>query len=143
MDCCAGRRGDQDNPVDDRRQGCFTILVKESFLSELLFELLEENTQLTGTVKVNGIDNQLVAAAGFVDTDPAIADDLLSLPELSCEPAPLVFKKHCRELGLLILESEIGMAGERLPDSRHFPAHPDETKFVVEQSTDLGIDLRN
>jgi hypothetical protein len=96
---------------------------------------------LPGSVEINGINNELILTSRLVDTDSTVADDLLTFFQLCRKPAPLVFKQHRWQLGLVILESKVYVAGKWLSDSGYFTLYPDKAKFTVKQMTNLTIYL--
>ena len=87
--------------------------VEEALGLELLLELLERELERAQALRLEQLDHQLVLAARGVDVEAAEGQHLHAVLGLEAHaPAPAA-EEHAAELGRLVLQREVGVAGAR------------------------------
>ncbi len=117
--------------------------VEQTLGPQLVLELLK--SELEGALAL-GFDDfgvELVFAAGFIDRDPAAADDLKTVLELEGDRAGVGPEHDGPELGLLVLEGEVEVARLMAVEVRDLPLDPEPGKEVLERGLDQARDLRD
>ena len=89
------------------------IGVEEALGGQLFLQLAEGQFEGTDAPGSQLPDDQLVLSTWQVDLDPTASDDLESVGEFEWEPRGGVSPDDCRDLGLVVLESEVDVAGAR------------------------------
>src|SRR4029077_14713740 len=81
--------------------------------------------------RLEGIDVELQRALGLVEVDPAMGDDPQPGLGLERRANALVTEPHALELGFLVLEREIGVAGGRDRDPADLALDPRVAQALV------------
>ena len=110
-DDCAGRAGDDADAAREAGQGAFAGGVEDAFGGEFGFEFFECGLKGAGADGFDGLDDELILAAGLVDFDAAADEDFGTVPGLVLQKAVRAFPAGGAEGGAAVLKSEISMAG--------------------------------
>ena len=132
----AVRRGDQRYMLRHEGQGLFPVFGEESFGGQSFFQVFKGQLHGAGPVEIEGVDDELIVAPGFIDRQPAPADNLLPVNRPVRQVTLLHFEQHRLDLGAIVLEGEIKMAGIRLPQIGYFAGNADERELGFEQTPD-------
>ena len=95
-DSRTGWRSDQPDAYRQERKRFLSDLVKQTFTSKFLFELLERELERAKPLRQELADDELVLATAFIDTDFAKRNNLLAIGQFERNLAGAAAKQHGR-----------------------------------------------
>ena len=129
----AGRRGDDADALRQKRQELLARFLEQSFGGELLFALLDECHQRADTRRLERLDHDLVCRLIGVGRQPSGDPDFEPLLGLDAHAGERASPDHRLDLGALVLEGEIAVAGGvRSAETGNFAAHPHIAEGVLD-----------
>ena len=87
------------------------IFGKQAFFQQLLLQLFKSHLKGSRPHRFGILENDLVASTGFVDSDPPKDHHGHTVIQFKFELSQLTAKQNRRDLGLLVLQSKVGMPG--------------------------------
>src|SRR5438270_7445689 len=100
----AGRAGDDGNPLRQHRNRLLARGIEETFVGELLLELLERQLQRAETGRLDGDCVELELALLFVQRQTSADDKLQSVLDAEAEEARIRGEEHHAHLRARILD---------------------------------------
>ncbi len=91
--------------------GPLSLWIKESFLLKLFLELIECKLQSAKAYRLKHLHDQLVLSTSFIRCDPTPRPEGLSVLRPKAEQPRSVSEANRRELSLVVLQSEVEVAG--------------------------------
>ncbi len=134
-------RSDQADAAGEKRQRLLAAGGEEAFGFEALLELLEGELQSTESDRFDVLDIDLVFAARFVDADGAAHGDVQAVFGAELHGAELILEADAADLGALVFERAIDVAGLRFVAVGDFARDPDVGEVAGEEIADLGGQL--
>ena len=136
-------RGDDADELRQVGNGLLPRGIKQPLRREPLPALLQQRHQRAHARGLDVLDHDLVVRLHRVGGDLAGGDHLETLLHLGAEPAEAAAPDHRVELGALVLDGEIAVAGcMGATEARDLAPHPDMAERVLEGSLqgvgDLG-----
>ncbi len=110
----AGGRGDDADAAGEGGQGALAALLEEAFLLQLLAQQLELGVTQADALGLDEVDDDLELAAGFVDGDAAVDDDLGALCQVIDDAGRAEHggaEQDAAQLSVFVFEGEVGVAG--------------------------------
>ena len=107
----AGGGGDDADAAGEHRQGALAGGVEEALLLELLLQLLERLLQRALAERLEHLHGELVLAARGVDAHAAARQHLHPVLRPEAEEPGVGLPDHGADLGLLVLQREVDVAG--------------------------------
>src|SRR2546426_177288 len=134
-------RSDDSDAAGEQRQRFFARGVEEAFGFEAFFQLLEGKLQRALPHQVDFLDVNLIFAALLVDADAAAHGDLQTVLGAELDAALLLLEVNAANLGAIIFQSEINVAGLRFAAVGDFALDGDVGKIFGQQVADLSGQL--
>src|SRR4051812_13041482 len=131
-----GRAGNDGDPLRQHRNRLLSRRIEQSFLGELLFELLECQLQRAEAGRLDGDSVELELPLLFVKREASADDELQSVFNAEAEEACVRREQDHAHLGSRILNRKIDMTGSGTDDVRRFAL---DAYVVV--SKELDVDL--
>ncbi len=119
------------------RQGFLQLRGKESLGLEAGFQDLEGLGQGPQPQGLEVIHHQLVFPPGFINRNAPPAQELLALLGLGAHMLVIALEEHGLKLGPGILEGEVVVAAQWLPEIGDLAAHPDQGEIGLQPVPDL------
>src|SRR4051794_12095140 len=132
----AGRAGDDGDPLRQHRNRLLSRRIEQSFIGELLLELLECQLQCAEAGRLDGDSVELELPLLFVKREASADDELQSVFDAEAEETCVRREQHHAHLGPRILDRKIDMTGSGTDDVRRFAL---DAYVVV--SKELDVDL--
>ncbi|MHC2750878.1 hypothetical protein ACVIWV_006332 [Bradyrhizobium diazoefficiens] len=128
----AGRRGHDADHLRQPGQQLLARLVEQALGGELLLALLHQRHQRADTGRLQRLDHDLVFRGARIGRELAGGDDLEPLLGLEAHPAVHALPDHRLDLGALVLQREIAVAGGMgAAKARDLAADPDMAKGIL------------
>ena len=128
--------------LGQERQELLARLVEQAFGGELALALLEQRHQRAEAGRLQRLDDDLVARAVGIGGEPAGDDDLEALLGLEPHAAEHALPDHRLDLGALVLEREIDVAGAvRALVAGDLAAHAHVAVGVLDRALERGRQL--
>src|SRR5437667_4301658 len=134
-------RSDDADAAGEKRQRFFARGVEESFGFEAFFQLLEGELQRALSNQVDFLDVNLIFAALLVDADRAAHGDLQAVFGAELDAALLLLEINAADLGAIVFQSEIDVAGLGCAAVGDFALHADVGEIPGEEIADLSGQL--
>ena len=133
----AGRGCDDADDFRQERTRLLARLLEKTFGGELALSFVEQRHQRAGARWIECLDDDLIFRRPRKRRDAALDDDFHALLGLETQPPEGALPDHRIDLGLVVLESEIAMAGRvRSAIARDFAAQADVAEAVFERALD-------
>ena len=114
---------------------------EEAFGFEALFQLLEGELKRAEADGLDVLDVDLIFAAGFVDADRAAHGDVQAVLGAELDAALLLLEENAADLGAVVLEREVDVAGLGFAAVGNFAFDPDVGELFAEEVADAGGEL--
>src|SRR5262249_8835054 len=108
------------------------------FRFEFSFQRFEFCLEQTDSARLKNLDVELILSARFKNGHSAVKLHLGSVDKRLSRQRDCVAPNHARDLGALILESEILMTARTQFVIRNLALHPDRTESCFERAADLS-----
>ncbi len=119
----------------------FVIGVEQALGLEFLFQRFERRGQRSGTGGLHVLDNQLVVAAGLIEAQFRPHLNLLSGLGAEAQACIGAAEHGAADLGAIVLEREIPVAGRGARQVGQFPLHPQRGIVPLQQALDRAVEL--
>src|SRR5262245_1890362 len=140
----AGWRSDDSDHVGKERQKLLARLIEQSFGGKLPFAFFQKFHQRADTGGLQAVDDNLILRACRKCRQPARDDNFKSLLWLDAHAAISGSPDHGLDAGVLILESEIGMARRMWTlEAGNFPANAHIAVSILDGAPERSRKLRD
>src|SRR5262249_51159718 len=114
---------------------------EQSFVGELVAQLLELQAKRAKPPRLEGIDVELKGPARFVEPHVSAGDDLeaVAWPEANARRGAA--EKHGAELRPFVLQREVEVAGGRRPEVRDLADDPNSVETAIERMLNTAREL--
>ena len=137
----AGRTGDKRDPPRKRRQAALAGRIEQPFGGQLFAELAQCELERTDALRLELVDDQLVAAARRIHVEVAAAEDVEPVGQFELELRRRAAPHHGADLGQVVLEREVAVARLRPREVGDFAGDPHRRETAFEQVLDAGREL--
>jgi hypothetical protein len=90
----------------------------------------------TASLKIDGVNNELIIAARFIEGNPAMTDHLLSVADCFGEKSLLVFEQDGPKLSAFIFKGKVAVTRVGAREIGDFATHPDEVELPFKKIFD-------
>ena len=138
----AGRRRDDADHARQMRQALLALLVEQAFGGELLLALLEQRHQRADAGRLQRIDDDLVGGFAGIGRDAPDGDHLHPFGRLELQVAEGAAPDHGVDLGLVVLQREVAVAGRmHAAEARDLAAQAHVAERALQRPLDGGRQL--
>ena len=130
----AGRRGHDTDFFRRGRQRLLAIGVEQTGIEQFFLEPFEFALQTAFAGFLHALDDQLIIAPGLVNTDPGADQDLHAHGRPEAEPAILASEHRARNLGLVVLQRKIHVAGAVVGEIGDLAGQPDQAETLLQHA---------
>lgn len=131
--------GDEADTSREPRDWAFARWREEAFGIEFLLEAFEGGLEFAFALQFEVYQAELILAARFVNSHLALNDDFLAvLKEGAIEAAAIGLEENATDLGVLVFECEVGVAGGLEAEVGDFAGDPREADGGFEGAPDFG-----
>lgn len=123
------------------RQAAFAGVVEQALQFQALFESLERGLECPEPIGLDPPDQELVLAPGFINREFAFDDNPCAVPEVVPSMDLLALEQYALELGGLILEDKVCVAGGLKPEPGDLSVDGDARQSGFEQRPDLSREV--
>jgi len=109
----------------------------------LFLQRLKLQLEQSAPLEIDGVNDELIVAARFIDRDAAVADHLLSVTDGLGQKTLLVFKENGAKLRPLIFEGKVAVPRVGPGEIGDFTTHPDKVELPLKKISDASADLGN
>ncbi len=114
---------------------------KQALGLEFGFQCLKGLAQCAVTGGLDAVDNQLIVATAFIQTDTAARADLLAVAHGQAHAGGILAKQRAADLRAVVLQCEVHMAGAGPRQVGQLALNPDTRKDIFQQLPGTGIQL--
>src|SRR5262249_13810581 len=129
----ATKRRDDAHATRQVRQRPLALRREESFVGELVAQLLELQAKGADPPRLEGVDVELKGPARFVEPHAAAGDDLEAVAWPEADARRCAPEEHGAELRLFVLQREVEVAGGRHPKIRDLADDPHSVETAIER----------
>src|SRR5690554_785020 len=137
----AAGRGDDADPGRVRGQRALALGSEQALGLQPGLERLECLAQCAVAGRFYRIEDHLVVAASFIETDPAAGAYQQAVTQVHAHPGRILPEQGTAYLGAAVLEGEVQVAGGRAGQVRQFTLDPDRGEDFFEQPPGAGVEL--